>query len=206
MRATVSPSPRPYPAATRVLLTGCRFAGEGVTRRGIGFQPVREMIFWQWLAVPVGCWLTGCGAGWCAGISKDGPSARRLKAYATDGGPLSPSPRPYPAATRVLLTGCRFAGEGVTRRGIGFQPVLEFILRQRLAVSAGRWLTGRCAGWCGGISKDGPSARRLKAYATDGGPVRPHPGPLPQSRGCCLSGVGWWERGDASWDRLSACP
>jgi hypothetical protein len=80
--------------------------------RGIGFQPVREMIFWQWLAVPVGCWLTGCCAGWCAGISKVGPSARRLKAYATDGGPCSPSPRPSPAVTRVLLLGSRLVGEG----------------------------------------------------------------------------------------------
>ena len=31
------------------------------------------------------------------------------------GGPFSPSPQPSPAATRVLFTGRRFAGEGVTR-------------------------------------------------------------------------------------------
>ena len=40
---------------------------------------------------------------------------RRLKAYATNGGPFSPSPRPSPAATRVLFTARRFAGEGGTR-------------------------------------------------------------------------------------------
>jgi len=112
-------------------------------------------------------------------------------------GPCSPSPRPSPAAARVLFTGRRFAGEGVTRRGIGFQPVREMIFRQWLAVSVGRWLTGCGACWCAGISKDGPSARRLEAYATDVGPVRPHPGPLPQSRGCCLAEVVWWERGHA---------
>jgi len=94
------------------LFTGRRFAGEGVTRRGIGFQPVREMIFRQWLAVSVGRWLTGCGACWCAGISKDGPSARRLEAYATDGGPCSPSPRPSPTVTWVLFGGSRLVGEG----------------------------------------------------------------------------------------------
>jgi hypothetical protein len=111
-RGPCSPSPRPSPAAARVLFTGRRFAGEGVTRRGIGFQPVLELILRQWLAVSVGRWLTGCGACWCAGISKDGPSARRLEAYATDGGPCSPSPRPSPAVTWVLLLGSRLVGEG----------------------------------------------------------------------------------------------
>ena len=95
---------------------------------------------------------------------------RRLEAYPAAGGrergqervkdegwPFSPSPRPSPAATRVLFTGRRFAGEEVTRRGIGFQPVREMILLLRLAVPA-----DRCrADLFGGISKVGPITRMI---------------------------------------------